>query len=453
MDFSVRIAAAERWIWGPGTLALLMGTGLVLLLRTRFLPWRNLGWALRSALGREARTARRGGVSPFSALMTSLAATIGTGNIVGVATALVSGGPGALVWMELSSALGLASKFAECLLAVRFRETNGRGEPVGGPMYVMRAALRPRWLGRGLAALFALFAVLASFGIGCLTQSNSIADALSVSFALSRPAVGTAVALLALAAVLGGIRSISRISSFLVPFMAVLYLLAGTAVILGNLSALPGALAAMLRSAFSLRSAGGGAAGTALSALDALRCGVSRSCFSNEAGMGSAAVTAAAADCQDPVRQGYISMTAVVFDTAVICTVSGLAVCCAPVPLDGSLSGAALTAAAFSSVLGRPGAGLIAVCITLFAFSTILGWEYIGEKALEYLAGERPVRAYRTLFALCALPGALWKLETVWGLSDLCNALMAIPNLLCLLTLSGLVAGETLRFHGRLPLR
>lgn len=438
------INTLNNFLWGPATLILLLGTGLFLTVRTRFLPWRNLGWALRAALGRDARaTTQTGDVSSFSALMTALAATIGTGNIVGVATALTAGGPGALIWMELSAAVGLSTKFTECLLAVKYRRVNARGEMSGGPMYVLRDALGMERTG----ALFALFAAVAAFGIGCMTQSNSIAEALSFSFGVSPALCGAVTALLALAVILGGVGRISAVSSVVVPVMAVLYMAAGTAVILGNLPALPAALSTMLRSAFSPEAAAGGAAGSAVSSmLNAARWGIARGVFSNEAGLGSAAISAAAASTDSPARQGYISMTGTFFDTIVICTVTGLAICCSGA-LDSGAEGAALTILAFRSVLGEAGGAFISLSVALFAFATIIGWEYQGEKAFEYLCGTRCVLAYRILFAAAAFWGAVQQVEVVFRLSDICNALMCLPNLLCLLLLSGTAAQEALNYQ------
>ena len=450
MTVSQWIAHIDHLVWGPAMLALLMGTGIFLTVRTRFLSWRNLGYALRSVLSPAARsgTGGAGDISPFSSLMTTLAATIGTGNIVGVATALVAGGPGALVWMELSALFGLASKCAECLLSVKFRQRNGRGEMCGGPMYTMSAALRWKRTGRLLAALFALFTVLASFGMGNMAQANSIAGALADSFSIPARGTGAAAALLTFFIILGGIRWIGRVSSVLVPCMAVLYLLAGLAVLLGNLPALPGAICEMLQLAFSPTAAAGGVAGTlSATALDAAHYGIARGCFSNEAGMGSAAIPAASAATNSPARQGYFNMTATFFDTIVICTVTGLCICASGVlgAADASgapVNGAALTALAFESVLGPLGGRLVSVGIVLFAFSTILGWEFYGEKALEYLLGGRAVLPYRVLFALAAYLGAIQNLDTVWNLSDIFNALMAVPNLISLLLLSDTVARE-----------
>lgn len=454
MTFAAWVKFIDDMVWGPGTLALLVGTGVFLTLRTGFLPWRNLGYALKSATGKEARAKPRGSgdVSPFAALMTTLAATIGTGNIVGVATALAAGGPGALVWMELAAAFGMASKFSECMLAVKYREVNARGEMSGGPMYVMKKAVGGP-LGAGLGGVFALFTVFASFGIGDMTQANSIATSLGATFGVSHRLAGAVVAALSLVVILGGIKRISRVASVVVPVMAVFYLAAGLSVILGNLPHLPGAVVTMFRMALSPAATAGGVAGTiTTSVLSAARYGVARGCFSNEAGMGSAAITAASAVTDHPVRQGYINMTGTFFDTIVICTVTGLAVCSSgvlgTVGADGRvIDGAPLTILAFRTVLGDAGAVLVTVGIVLFAFSTILGWEYHGEKAFEYLFGRRPVPLYRIGFALLTFVGATQELAVVWNLSDIFNALMALPNLLCLLLLSGTVAREIRAFQ------
>ena len=450
MTFSQWVRVVDDRIWGPATLALFLATGAYLTLRTRFLPWRNLGRALRSALGREARACSREGVSPFSALMTALAATIGTGNIVGVATALAAGGPGALVWMELSALLGLSTKFAECMLSVKYRRRDREGRWTGGPMYVMSARLgRP---GQAMGALFAVFAAAAALGIGGMAQANSIAAALRDTAGLPVRQVGLVTALLALAVILGGIRRVSAVSSFLVPVMAVGYLAAGTAVILLRLEALPGVLRTMLREAFSFRAVSGGAMGTAWAAL---RWGVARGVLSNEAGMGSAAITAASAG-GSPALQGYIHMTGVFFDTIVVCTVTGLAICCSGVlgaadPTTGlPAEGAALTILAFETVLGSAGRIFLAVAIVLFAFSSMLGWAYQGETALVYLAGRRAVPLYRCLFAAAAWAGAFLDVEAAFGLSDLFNCLMALPNLACLLLLSGAAAREMKAFQPEL---
>ena len=346
------------------------------------------------------------------------------------------------------------------MLAIKYREVNEKGEMSGGPMYTMKKGLKNKKLGAVLGWLFALFAVIASFGIGDMTQAHSIAESLYDMFGVPVWLAGTIITLLSLTVVTGGIKNISRVSSVVVPLMAVFYLLAGLLVILGNLSAVPGAVVTMFRMAFSPEAAAGGFAGTiTTSILSAVQYGVARGCFSNEAGMGSAAIIAASAATDHPVRQGYISMTGTFFDTIVICTVTGVSICASSVlgTLDGAtgevVNGAALTILAFETVLGRAGGVLIAVAIALFAFSTILGWEYHGEKAFEYLFGMRHLMVYRVVFALVAFVGATQSLDVVWNISDIFNALMTVPNLICLLLLSGTVAREIEAFQPQVELQ
>ena len=462
MSFPELIEWLNNLVWGPAMLALLVGTGIFLTCRTKFLLWRNLGYSIRSVLSREAhsKSGGAGDVSPFSALMTALASTIGTGNIVGVATALVSGGPGALVWMEISAAFGISSKFSECMLAVKYREVNSAGEMSGGPMYTMKNGIRNRKAGAVLAFLFAAFTMVASLGLGDMTQSHSIAEALHGTFAVPHWITGAVVTVLSLVIVIGGIKSISRVSSVVVPIMALFYLAAGLIVILGNIQEVPAALVTMFQMAFSPKAAAGGVAGTiTASVLTAAHFGVARGCFSNEAGLGSAAISAACAKTDQPVRQGYISMTGTFFDTLVVCTITGLCICSSGVlgtvdPVTGKLvDGSALTILAFETVLGPAAKYFITIGIMLFAFSTILGWEYNGEKSFEYLFGRKPVLLYRVFFCLIAFVGATQPLELVWGISDIFNALMAIPNLICLLLLSGTVARELDAFQPQVKLQ
>lgn len=382
--------------------------------------------------------------------MTTLAATIGTGNIVGVATALAAGGSGALVWMEISAAIGMASKFAECTLAVKYREKDIHGRWHGGPMYVMERAIRPRVLGHTMAVVFSVSTVLASFGIGCMTQSNSIAAALGGAFHLSALPVGILTALLALPVLLGGIRSIAGISSIVVPCIGVLFLAANLAVILGNLPQLPAALETMFRSAFAPRAAAGGAAGALTASwLESARWGVSRGVFSNEAGMGSAAISAACAETDHPARQGYIHMTGTFFDTILLCTLTGLAICSSGA-LESGADGIALTVLAFSSVLGPTAGIVLCIAMVLFAFSTILGWAYQGEVAAEFLLGPAVRLPFRMLFALAAFWGAVLPLDSVFAFSDICNAMMCLPNLVSLLLLSGTVRREIFSFQAQI---
>lgn len=450
------LESIDNIVWGPIMLILLVGTGIFLTIRVGFATWRNLGYALKSVLSKEARTKNRGegDISPFSALMTALAATIGTGNIVGVATAMVLGGPGALVWMWISAAFGLTSKFAECMLAIKYREVNEDGEMSGGPMYTMKHAFKNKKIGNALGFLFALFTVLASFGIGNLTQANSISSALKDTFNISPYVVGIVITLLALFIIVGGIKKISKVSQVVVPGMAIFYVIAGIIVILGNITNLPSGLAKIFSMAFSFKSVAGGVGGTiVVSMMQSLRWGVARGVFSNEAGLGSAAITAAAATTDHPVRQGYINMTGTFFDTIVVCTITGLAIASSGVlgSVDASgelITGSALTILAFSTVLGKLGGVIVSIGISLFAFSTIIGWEYHGEKAFEYLFKNPKYNIiYRIIFSLVSYIGATTTLKVVWSFSDIMNGLMAIPNLICLLALSGVVAKEVKEFQ------
>ena len=449
-EFSELIQKIDDFVWGPAMLVLMVGTGIILTVRTRFLTWRNLGHAIRSTFSKEARSTKGDGdVSSFSALTTALAATIGTGNIVGVATAMVSGGPGALVWMWISAAFGLSSKFSECMLAVKYREINEKGEMCGGPMYTMRNALKHKKLGAVMGWLFAFFATIASFGIGNMTQGNSISSALQATFHVPVEATGVVISILVLIIIIGGIKTISSVSSVVVPVMALFYMLCGLIVIFGNLHNLPAGLSMIFQMAFSVKAIGGGMCGTIVaSMMNAMRFGVARGVFSNEAGMGSAAISASAASTDSPVQQGYINMTGTFWDTIVVCTITGLAIASSGVlgMTDASgelIEGSALTIEAFKTVLGTPGAWLVSIGITLFAFSTILGWEYQGEKAWEYLMGtHRYNMIYRIVFSLVVYIGCTQTLKLVWSFSDIANALMAIPNLICLLLLSGEVAED-----------
>lgn len=450
------ITKVDDFVWGPAMLVLLVGTGIFLTIRVGFLTWRNLGYAIKSTLSKEARTQKRGDgdVSPFSALTTALAATIGTGNIVGVATAMVSGGPGALVWMWISACFGLTSKFSECMLAIKYRERNEKGEMSGGPMYTMKKALSKRF-GAVLGWLFALFAVLASFGIGNMTQANSISSALNETVGFSKVAIGVVLTILSLAVIVGGIKSISKVSSVVVPLMAVFYIIAGIIVIIGNIQNIPAGLVMIFKYAFTPQAVTGGVLGNVVaSMMAAMQYGIARGCFSNEAGMGSAAITAAAATTDHPVRQAYINMTGTFWDTIVVCSITGLCIASSGMlgqidPATGSLyTGSALTIAAFKTVLGPLGGWLVTIGIALFAFSTILGWEYHGEKAFEYLLNTHKLNIiYRLVFSCVVFFGATMQLDLVWKLSDIANALMAIPNLICMLLLSGEIARDIREFQ------
>lgn len=452
-SFSNLVEAIDGFVWGPVMLTVLVGTGIYLTIRTKFLCWRNLGYAISSTLSKEARTTKRGegDVSPFACLCTALAATIGTGNIAGVASALAVGGPGALVWMWISAAFGITSKFTECALAVKYRVTNDKGEMLGGPMVTAEYGI-PKVYGDGfkgfgklLGILFALFAVFASFGIGNLTQGNSIATAFNDVCGAPMIVVAAVVGLATLAVVIGGLKSISKVSSFVVPVMAIFYFVGGVVIILLNITALPGAIVDMFRMAFSVNAVGGGVAGSVVATMmQAMSKGVARGCFSNEAGMGSAAITASAATTDNHVRQAYINETGTFWDTFVVCSVTGLAILTSgvmnDVVVDGEvvLTGASLTIAAFKSVMGPAGAWLVAIALALFAFSTILGWEYHGEKALEYLTDSTSATlAYRIIFSIVAFFGCITAFELAWNISDVLNALMIIPNAIIMWMLVG----------------
>lgn len=446
----------DNIVWGPFLLLFMLGTGIYLTVKMRFLPLRNLGYALKSVVTKDpnAKEGGKGDISSFSSLMTELAATIGTGNIVGVATAMVLGGPGALIWMMVSALIGLATKFAESTLSVKYRTVNANGEISGGPMYTMQNAFPNKKAGKVLGCAFALFAVFASFGMGNMTQSNSISSAVKETFGVSEGLTGLIVTILSILVILGGIKAISKVTQIVVPCMAVFYMAGAVAVIFMNIGNLPSGIWQIVSMAFSPRAMAGGAGGTiVVSMQQALRWGVSRGVFSNEAGLGAAGISAAAANTDDPVRQGYISMTGVFFDTIVICSVTGLALAASGVigitDASGELvTGSALTIAAFATTFGEWGGYLVCIGIVLFAFATIIGWEYQGEKAFEFLV-KKPQYCiyYRFVYALTAFVGATCALDVVWDFSDIMNGLMAIPNLICVLVLSGTACNEIFRYE------
>ena len=442
---------ADRIVWGPWLIFLLLGCGCYLMISLFFLPLRNLLAALGLVFHSKSRKGTDGeGVSSFSALTTELAATIGTGNIVGVATAMVLGGPGALFWMLLSGIIGLSTKLVESTLCVRYRVRDHKRKPVGGPMYVLQNAFPYRRMGRILAVLFAIFAVLASFGMGNMTQGNSIAEALAVTFGVGRTATGLVLGILTILVILGGIDKIARVTEYLVPCMAVFYLFGTGMVIFTHLHNLPAGIWQILWGAFCPEAMAGGTIGflcsigngTACSGRQAMRYGVSRGVFSNEAGLGAAGISAACANTSDAVRQGYISMTGVFIDTIVICSLTGLAIASSGMlgqrDAQGEfLNGTALMIAVFSATFGRVGEWMLTLSIALFAFATIIAWEYQGEKAFEYLMGRcHRTGWYRVGYGIAAFLGAVCSLEAVWDFSDICNGLMAVPNLLAVVMLS-----------------
>ncbi len=436
------------FVWGPFLLIpLLLLTGLYLTIRLRGIQFRKLWHSLYVALIVRREKGAEGDISHFQALMTALAATVGTGNIVGVATAIATGGPGALFWMWMTGLVGMATKFSEALLSVKFRVTDERGEQCGGPMYYLANGIRWRGLGKTLGWLFALFAVFASFGIGNMVQSNSVAHALNSSFRLPVWVTGLILAVAAGLVILGGIKSIGRFTGIFVPVMIAAYMLGSGLVLIRFAGQIPEALGLVFEGAFSGTAAVGGFAGAAVR--QAIRFGVARGIFSNESGLGSAGIAAAAAQTKEPVRQALVSMTQTFIDTIVVCSFTGLAILVTGGWEEG-LNGAALTQFAFAHGLpGEWGGWIVAVCLSMFAFSTMLGWSYYGEKSVEYLMGERFILPYRILFIGAIFFGAIRSLDFVWGLSDVMNGLMALPNLVGLLLLSGVIVKETRDYFKR----
>ena len=446
MDLSQLLNDVNDFVWGPIMLAFLVGTGIFLTIRLKFLPWLNLWYAIKMIMQHKADN--EGDLSPFQSLMTALSATVGTGNIVGVATAMVLGGPGAIIWMWISAAFGLSTKYAESVLAVKYRETNSVGEMAGGPMYAMKNGIGGG-LGKFMAAAFAFFAVCASFGIGNMTQANSISSAFS-SLGISAEVTGIVLVVCSLAVLIRGVHSIGKVSSFIVPSMAFFYILFTVIIVIKNFENVPSGLAIMFQMAFSTEAVAGGVGGSIIaSMLTAMRWGVARGVFSNEAGLGSAPIAAAAARTDHASQQGYVNMTGTFFDTMIICFLTGLVIASSGVlgtvdPETGKLiSGAPLTILAFSTVYGEGAKYIVSIALALFAYSTILGWEYYGEKSLEYLVSNRAVIiGYRIVFSLITFIGATQTLDVVWNFSDTMNGLMAIPNLLCLVILHKDIANE-----------
>ncbi|MFO7550368.1 MAG: sodium:alanine symporter family protein [Haliea sp.] len=426
------ITTINSWAWGPVMLVLLLGTGLYLSIGLRFLTLRNIPRAFALLLGgREGHG--KGDISPFSALMTSLSATIGTGNIAGVATALVLGGPGALFWMWITALVGMATKYAEAVCAVRFREQDAAGNYSGGPMYYIRNGLHKRW--HWLAWAFAIFGTIAGFGIANTVQSNSVSQVLRDSFAVPPLVTGLVLMVLVAAVILGGVRRIARVASWLVPFMALSYMLMSLIVIITHISAVPAAVAVIVESAFTGSAATGGFAGATVWA--AIRFGVARGVFSNEAGLGSAPIAHAAARTDQPVHQGMIAMLGTFIDTLVVCTMTGLVIVIMDV-LPSGVSGASLTSMAFAG--GMPGGQyVVSLGLCLFAFTTMIGWSFYGERCAVFLFGVRASLPFRLLWVAAIPVGTMIELELVWLIADTLNAFMAIPNLIALLLLGPLV--------------
>ena len=425
-------------LWGWPMIVLLLGTHVFLTFRLG-IPQRRLLTGIR--LSAKKDPGAEGEVSQFGALATALAATIGTGNIVGVATAVALGGPGAVLWCWLTGLFGMATKYAEGLLAVKYRVKGSDGHTYGGPMYALERGLGMKWL----AVLFAVFTALASFGIGCTVQANSIALLANETFGLPVWSVGLAVSLLAAAVILGGVKSIARVCTVLVPFMAVLYVAGCLLILAMNGSYVWPAVKLIVVSAFDPSAAGGGFVGSTV--MMAMRFGIARGLFSNESGMGSAPIVAAAAQTRNPVRQALVSSTGTFWDTVVICALTGIVLVSSILayPDISYADGGALTKAAFSKIpyIGAP---LLTFGILTFAFSTILGWSYYGESAVNYIEHRRANRFYRILYIVALFFGSIISLDTIWNIADCMNALMTIPNLVALLLLSGVAARETRKY-------
>jgi alanine or glycine:cation symporter, AGCS family len=428
-----QIAAANSWlngyVWGWPMIVLLLGTGVLLTVLTGAVQFRYLGFAMREVLGKitQKKSTDPGSVSPFQAVATALASTVGVGNIAGVATAISIGGPGALFWLWISGLLGMATKFAEIVIAMVYREKDETGTMRGGAMYTLRNGLRLPWLG----GIFAGLVSLAAFGIGNMVQANSVADSLRASFGVSTSVTGIVLAVVVAAVILGGIRRIGEVTEILVPFMAIFYLGGGIIILIRYASAVPGAVALVFESAFSGAAATGGFAGATV--MMALRYGVARGLFSNEAGLGSAPMVHAAARTDHPVRQGLYGIFEVFVDTILVCTVTGLVILSTGVWADGS-TGAALAGHAFS--VGLPGTWgniVVTTSLVLFAFSTLIGWSYYGETGIVYLFGARAAMPYRILWLVFIYLGAVGSLHLVWDVADTLNGLMALPNLVSVL--------------------
>lgn len=438
-DFMATLDAAlntiSSWVWGPALLILLLGTGLYLTAGLRGLPQRKLVYGFAKLFkGRRVDISQAGDITPFQALATSLSATVGTGNIAGVATAIHLGGPGAVFWMWITALVGMATKYGEAVLAVQYRETNSEGAHVGGPMYYIRNGLGHHW--HWLAFLFALFATIAAFGIGNTVQSNSVAQVFRESLSIPNWITGLVLAAGVFAVIIGGLQRLARVTEKLVPFMAIVYILGALVVLFVNADAVPEAFALIFSDAFTGHAAAGGAAGGGV--LIAIRFGVARGIFSNEAGLGSAPIAHAAARNNDPVDQGVVAMLGTFIDTIIVCTMTALVIV-ATGAWSSDTTGAQLSAEAFTAGLPGPGGAIVSFGLVVFAFSTLLAWSYYGERSAEYLFGTRVIMPYRFVWVAAIFVGAIVNLGIVWTFADIMNALMALPNLIALLLLSPVI--------------
>ena len=442
------LQSVSNFVWGPYMLTLLLGTGVFLTIGLRFMPIRRIPEGFRLAFsGRHPDSSEKGDITPFQALTTALSATIGTGNIAGVATAIFLGGPGAVFWMWMTALVGMATKYAEAVLALKYREVDERGRFVGGPMYYIKNGLGKNW--KWLGVLFAFFAMTAALGIGNMVQSNSVADVFEENIGIEPLYTGIGLAVLTFAVIIGGIKSIARVAEFMVPIMGVIYVVGALTILLINIVDVPAAFMLIFTDAFTGTAATGGFAGAAVMA--AIRYGVARGIFSNEAGLGSAAIAHAAAQAHDPVRQGTIAMLGTFIDTIVLCTMTALVIITVQVQVAGGAeagawtsgeNGAALSALAFGG--GIPGGEwIVTFGLVFFAFTTIIAWSYYGERSAEFLFGIKIIMPYRLLWVALVVVGAPLDLNLIWLIAEIMNALMAIPNLIALLLLSGTVFSMT----------
>jgi AGCS family alanine or glycine:cation symporter len=430
--FTSILITLSSFIWGPIMLALLLGVGIYLTLGLKLMPWRKIGYGFKLLFSGKADK-DRGDISPFQALMTALSATIGTGNIAGVATAIYLGGPGAIFWMWVTALFGMATKYGEAVLAVKYREVDARGKHVGGPMYYIKNGLGDNW--KWLGFLFALFGTIAAFGIGNMVQSNSVADALNSNFNIDPMVTGIVLAILVGLVIIGGVTRIGEVAGKLVPVMAVAYIAGSLIVIFANFGEVGNAFSLIFSSAFSGTAATGGFAGAAVWA--AMRFGVARGVFSNEAGLGSAPIAHAAAQTNDPVRQGMIGMLGTFIDTILICTMTALVILLTGAWTSGE-TGASLSTLAYGQGISG-GNYIVTIGLVIFAFTTLLGWSYYGERCAEYIFGTSIIIPYRIVWVVAVMTGALIKLNFVWLLADVMNGFMAIPNLIALALLSPVI--------------
>lgn len=432
--FESFISSINALVWGPPMLVMILGVGLFLSIGLKLMPVLKLRAGFQLMWKGRTGAESEGEIPPFQALMTALSATVGTGNIAGVATAVFLGGPGALFWMWLTALVGMATKYSEAVLAVRFREVDERGAYTGGPMYYIRNGLGKKWAWLGV--LFAIFAAVAAFGIGNTVQANSVADVLETNFNLPHWVTGLVLMVLVGLVLIGGIKRIGQVASTLVPFMAVAYILVGLMVLAINAEQIPNAIAMVFTHAFSPVAAEGGFAGAAVWA--AVRFGVARGIFSNEAGLGSAPIAHAAAQTKSPINQGMVAMLGTFIDTIIVCSITGLVIISSGAWTSGE-TGAALTSLAFES--GLPGFGnyVVAISLAIFAFTTIIGWSFYGERCIEFLFGVKAIVPYRVIWILAIPIGATINLGLIWLIADTLNAMMALPNLVALLLLSPVV--------------